>query len=477
MKKGKTTTCGIAVVMLISLMVSCANLDNSSALQGAPERGVITDRNGIVLVSNDSVILSDSAGAIVARNYPHPTAAQLIGYVGKATEADVNNDDGYAVGDIIGKAGVEKFYDKILRVEEGRPGKNLKLTIDYELQKLGEELMEGKTGCVVAIEPSTGEVLCMVSSPSYNPQLLSGNASDSVLQSLQQDSLKPLLNRCIMGQYKPSDVFKAARGLVLMSENIISTQTRYPCEKGFEYRGLRIGCHDHSSPLTLAEALRTACSSYFYHGFLDMMNNPKYETVRDAYEKWYGHIISLGFGSPLGIDLPGEKRGLIPNNQFYDTYFRGRWSAFTILCNAVAQVTPLQLANLSAVIANRGHYYIPHVVKEIQGEEIGSPYTTARRTTISREAYDAIIDGMRLPVDCDTCSALAGQAIEARGLSGVASSRVGNHPVFIGFAPVNNPKIAIAVYIEVYGKEKEEEGKYIGCHLMQQFIKGNHKSS
>lgn len=464
--------CVVTVVMLTQCV--CGEKKTPSA-RTVSARGIISDRNGLVLVSNDTSYVYDSARAVIIRNYPNPVAAQLLGYVENATSADLADDASYVEGDIIGKTGVEKYYDKWLRGKDGMPGKNLTLTIDYELQKLGEKLMEGKIGSIVAIEPSSGEVLCMVSSPTYNPQLLVGHREKANKRTLLQDSLKPLLNRSIMGQYSPGGVFKAAQGLVYLSVSIISPQTQYPCERGFTHDGLSIGCHGHPTPLTLVDALRTSCNGYFCRAHLDMMNHKKFRTVQDALEKWRDDITSLGFGNHLGIDLPHEKRGLIPNADFYDKAYRDQWSGLTILSNAIGQgeilCTPLQLANLSATIANRGHYYSPHVVKEIQEESINKKYKLQRLTQVSRDAYDVVIHGMRQSVLFGTCRTLSRLPIEVCGVSGMASYKEYNHSVFIGFAPVEDPKIAIAVYVENGGWGAKYAAP-IGGYILEKYLNG-----
>jgi len=465
-------SCIVTVVMLTQCVCSEKKISQAQTIS---TRGVISDRNGLVLVSNDTSYVSDTSEAVIIRSYPNPVTAQLLGYVDYATQADLVDGDSYVIGDIIGKTGVERYYDEWLRGKDGMPGKNLTLTIDFELQKLGEELMESKIGSIVAIEPSSGEVLCMVSSPTYNPQLLAGHHDELNKQTLQQDSLKPLLNRSIMEQYVPGDVFKTAQGLVYLSESIISPQTQYPCEKGFDYNGSSIGCHGHSTPLTLIDALSTACNGYFCRAHLDMMDNKKYKTVQEALEKWREDIISLGFGYHLGIDLPNEKRGLIPNADFYNKAYRGQWSGMTILNNAIGQgeilATPLQLANLSAIIANRGHFYTPHVVKKIQGEPINKKYKLQRDTQVSRDAYDIVIHGMRQSVLGGTCKVLSSLPIEACGVSDMASYKEKHHSVFIGFAPVEDPKIAIAVYIENGGGDAKCAVPIGGC-IMEKYLNG-----
>ena len=222
MKKSSFFVALCCVVTIVMLTQCVCGEKKPSPAQTVSARGIISDRNGLVLVSNDTSYVSDSAGAVIIRNYPNPVAAQLLGYVEYATPADLADDNSYVEGDIIGKAGVERYYDKWLRGKDGMPGRNLILTIDYELQKLGEDLMEGKIGSIVAIEPSSGEVLCMVSTPTYNPQLLAGHREKTNKRTLLQDSLKPLLNRSIMGLYSPGGIFKAAQGLVYLSESIVS---------------------------------------------------------------------------------------------------------------------------------------------------------------------------------------------------------------------------------------------------------------
>ena len=441
------TLCSVVAVVMLTTQCFC-RVKGSSSAQTKSFRGIIYDRNGRILVADDIATASDSAETSIRRFYLNPIATQLLGYVEKASPADI--DDGYFPGEAVGKAGVERYYDKVLR-GNSIYGKNLKLTIDSKLQRMGENLLDGKVGSIVAIEPSTGEVLCMVSS----------------------DSVKSMYNRCIMAQYFPGDVFMIAQDLVFMSEGIITPETRYPCEREFMYEGMHIGCHNHPSSLTLTEALGTACKVYTCHGFLDMMGNEKYGTLQNALERWREYMTSLGFGNKLGIDLPHEKRGIIPNTNFYDIAYTFKWSGLTLLSNAlgqgVIQTTPLQLANLSATIANRGHYYIPHVVKEIQGETIDKKYTSAQYTKVSQNAYDAIINSMRPSVFSGTGKELSEDLVKSWSFSGMASSGKVDNSVFIGFAPVDNPKIAIAVYIE----NVSHGNKYatpIGKYAMEKYL-------
>ena len=244
------------------------------------------------------------------------------------------------------------------------------MSIDQELQALGERLMRNKIGSIVAIEPSTGEVLCMVSSPTYDPRALVGRQRGKNSMELARDPRKPLLNRSIMGQYPPGSTFKTTQALTFLEEGIIQPSTAYPCHGGFVFRGLRVGCHAHAAPTPLVPAIGTSCNAYFCWGLHYMFSNrKKYPTVQDAMTRWKDHMVAMGFGYRLGIDLPGEKRGMIPNAPFYDKAYRGSWNGLTVISISIGQgevnLTPLQIANMSATIANRGYYLTPHVVREV----------------------------------------------------------------------------------------------------------------
>ena len=435
------------------------------------------------------------------RQYQHPCAAHVLGDVAEVSPADIEEDDYYQPGDYIGKLGVERSYEKQLRGEKGVqillrdahgriqgsylngafdrrpvPGKRLTLSIDYQLQALGERLLEGKIGSIVAIEPKTGEVLCMVSSPSYDPRLMVGRQRSRSHRELSRDSWKPLLNRSIMGQYPPGSTFKTTQALTFLSEGIISPSTPFSCSHGFVYKGLRVGCHGHGSPLPLVPAISTSCNGYFCWGLYYMIGNKKkYGTVQNAMNTWRDYMVSMGFGYRLGIDLPGEKRGLIPNAQFYDKAYKGSWNGLTIISIAIGQgevnATPLQIANLGATIANRGWFITPHVVKEIEGEKLDTLYTKRRYTKASEQAYETVVSGMRSAALGGTCKALAGYEFEACGKTGTAQNRGHDHSVFMGFAPMNDPKIAVAVYVE-NGGWGATYGVPIGGLIMEQYLNG-----
>ena len=435
------------------------------------------------------------------RQYEYPYAAHVLGDVAEVSPADIEEDDYYQSGDYIGKLGVERFYEKYLRGEKGVqillrdahgriqgsymngeldrppvPGKNLTLGMDVELQALGERLLEGKLGSIVAIEPKTGEVLCMVSSPAYDPRMMVGRQRSKSHRLLSQDSWKPLLNRSIMGTYPPGSTFKTTQALTFLSEGIITPQTPYPCYHGFVFKGLRVGCHGHASPLPLVPAIATSCNGFFCWGLYYMIGSrKKYPTVQVAMDTWRDYMVSMGFGYPLGIDLPGEKRGLIPNSQFYDKAYKGSWNGLTIISIAIGQgevtATPLQIANLGATIANRGYFITPHVVKKIEDGKLDSLYTQRRYTMASKEAYDYVVSGMRQAVLGGTCHALASYDFMPCGKTGTAQNRGHDHSVFMGFAPMDDPKIAVSVYVE-NGGWGATYGVPIGGLIMEQYIKG-----
>ena len=436
------------------------------------------------------------------RQYQYPYAAHVLGDVAEVSPADIENDDYYQPGDYIGKMGVERSYEKQLRGEKGvkillrdahgriqgsyqngaldrhpKPGKNLTLAIDYKLQALGERLMQNKIGSIVAIEPSTGEVLCMVSSPTYDPRLMTGRQRSKKHIELSKNVWKPLYNRSIMGLYPPGSTFKTSQGLTFLSEGIITPATPYPCAHGFNFKGLHVGCHGHAAPLPLVPALSTSCNGFFCWGLYHMINTniSKYGSVQNAMNTWRDYMVSMGFGYQLGIDLPGEKRGLIPNAQFYDKAYKGSWNGLTIISISIGQgevlLTPLQIANLGATIANRGYYYVPHVVRKVQGEPLDTVFTRKHYTKASREAYDYVVQGMRSSALGGTCHALAHYDFEACGKTGTAQNRGHDHSVFMGFAPMTNPKIAVAVYVE-NGGWGATYGVPIGGLIMEQYIHG-----
>lgn len=435
------------------------------------------------------------------RQYQYPYAAHVLGDVAEVSESDIENDDYYQAGDFIGKLGIERYYEKQLRGEKGvqillrdahgrikgkyqngmydsRPvaGKDLTLSLDIKLQALGERLLEGKIGSIVAIEPATGEVLCMVSSPTYDPRLMVGRQRGKNHKILAANVWKPLLNRSIMGQYPPGSTFKTSQALTYMTEGIISSGTAFSCAHGFSFKGLHVGCHGHSSPLAIVDALSTSCNAYFCWGLYYMIGNrKKYRSAHDAMNVWRDYMVSMGFGYKLGIDLPGEKRGLIPNGDYYNNAYKGSWNGLTVISISIGQgevnLTPLQIANLGATIANRGYYITPHVVKKIRGEALDSAFTEKHYTKASRSSYDWVVSGMRSSVIKGTCKAANRSDYLVCGKTGTAQNRGQDHSVFMGFAPMDDPKIAIAVYVE-NGGFGADYGVPIGSLMMEQYING-----
>ena len=437
------------------------------------------------------------------RQYQYPYAAHILGDVGEVNTSDIENDEYYRSGDYIGKLGVERSYETQLRGEKGSeillrdvrgrikgryqngkfdiapvPGRNLTLSIDFELQALGERLMQGKMGSIVAIEPSTGEILCMVSSPTYDPRMMVGRQRGKSHKILSQDPRKPLLNRAIMGQYPPGSTFKTGQALTFLQEGIINPSTSFPCSRGFHFGNLTVGCHGHGSPLPLIPAIATSCNGYFCWGLYHMLGNRKrYSNVQEAMTRWKDYMVSMGFGYPLGVDLPGEKRGMIPNADFYDKAYKGSWNGLTVISISIGQgevnLTPMQIANLGATIANRGYYIVPHIVKEVQGEPLDTLYTTKHYTMVDRANYETVVQGMRSAVTGGTCRGANSPWYEVCGKTGTAQNPHGqDHSAFLGFAPKDNPKIAICVYVE-NGGFGAYYGVPIGALMMEQYLNGH----
>lgn len=434
------------------------------------------------------------------RQYEYSVGGALFGDLGEVSKKEMEADDYYVRGDYIGKQGIESYYEKQLRGEKGTevllrdaygrikgrymdgamdvapvPGKNLTLSLDIELQLLAERLLQNKIGSVVAIEPETGEVLCMASSPSFDPQILVGRQRGDNHRLLSKDKQKPLLNRAIMGTYPPGSTFKTAQALTFLQEGAIEPETSFPCSHGFRYKGLHVGCHAHGSPLPLVPALATSCNSYFCWGLYRMIGSSRFGSSQEALTRWKDHMVAMGFGYRLGIDLPGEARGFIPNSAFYDKWYGGRWNGLTIISISIGQgevtLTPLQIANLGATIANCGKYIAPHVVKEVQGEELDSLYRFPKYTMVDKEHYETVVKGMREAVLSGTCRAANLPGIEVCGKTGTAQNRGKDHSAFMGFAPMDNPKIAVAVYVE-NGGFGAVYGVPIGALIMEKYLTG-----
>ena len=440
----------------------------------------------------------------ILRQYNYHVAANVLGDIREVNARDIENDSYYRPGDYTGDLGIEKSYEQWLRGVKGKEilirdatgkikghyndgaddvspvaGNNLKLSIDIGLQAYGELLMQGKVGAIVCIEPKTGEILALVSSPTYDPALLMGKERGKNYGDLVNNRLKPLYDRSIMAAYPPGSTFKPTQGLIFLDEGIITTSTMYPCRRGYVNAGMRVGCHGHGSPISLKPALQTSCNAYFCWGFKHMMDNrKKYGSTGKAFEVWKNHMVSMGYGYKLGVDMPGESRGFIPNTAFYDKFHKkGKWTGQSISSDASGQgeilATPLQIANLSATIANRGYYITPHVVKNIEGVGVLKRNLERHDTDIDKRYYADIVEGMRMAVLGGTCTRANIPGLDVCGKTGTAQNPHGrDHSVFMGFAPMNDPKIAVCVYVENAGFGAAF-GVPIGALMIQRYLRGD----
>ena len=435
------------------------------------------------------------------RHYAAAVGAHILGDVGEVNQTNIDSDSYYQPGDYIGKLGVERSYEKVLRGEKGLrimlrdvhgrtkghymngaydklpvPGQNITLGVDLKTQELAERLLQGKIGAIVAIEPSTGQILCMASSPSYDPGIMVGRDRSKAHEALSKNPRKPLLNRAIMGTYPPGSTFKISQALLGLQEGSINPQISFTCHHCFSYKGLHVGCHGHASPINLVPAIGTSCNSYFCWNLFRLLSNKrKYGSVQNAMTVWKNHLVKMGFGYKLGIDLPGEKRGMIPNAQYYDKAYKGSWNGLTVISISIGQgevtATPLQIANLAAQVANRGFFYTPHVVRSVQGGQLDTLYTRKHYTGINRRWYDYAVAGMRKAVIDGTCRSANLPWFEVCGKTGTAQNRGHDHSVFMGFAPMNNPKIAVSVYVE-NGGFGNVYGVPIGALIIEQYLRG-----
>ncbi len=432
------------------------------------------------------------------RQYNHLTAANVLGNIREVSAKDIENDSYYRSGDYTGDLGVEKSYERYLRgikgeeilmkdargriqgkYEDGihdimpQSGKNITLSLDIELQKYGEQLMQGKKGAIVAIEPSTGEILALVTSPTYEPSLLIGKNRGKNYLELTRDPHKPLFDRAIQATYPPGSTFKPTQALIFLEEKIITNGTMFPCSGGYHNKGLHVGCHGHASPISVKPALQTSCNSYFCWGLKNMIDKVG-TNAGDQLTKWKDYLVEMGYGYKLGVDLPSESRGFIPNSEYYSKSYRGSWSGNTIISISIGQgeilATPLQIANLSATIANRGFFYTPHIVKAIQDTILPDEYRTKHEISISKQYYDIVAEGMRMAVTGGTCRGANLPGIEVCGKTGTAQNPHGkDHSAFMGFAPYHNPQIAICVYVENAGFGATF-GVPIGSLMMEKYL-------
>ena len=419
------------------------------------------------------------------REYPFNAGGNLLGYISEVNANDIKKHPEYKSGDYIGKTGLEAAREADLRGEKGyhiylrdsrnrvqssymngehdkpaMPGHDIITTIDAHLQQYGQQLMEGKTGSVVAIEPSTGEILAMVSSPGIDVEVLSDIGK--YYGEIAKNPRKPMFNRTVMASYPPGSVFKLVNGLIGLQEGVLVPSNSYPCNGGYAYSSSRkLGCHAHSSPLAFRDAIATSCNGYFCYVLRNVLENKKYGSIQEAFDVWREYVLSFGFGHKLGSDFPSELGGNIPTSNFYDRIYRKRWKFPTIVSLSIGQgeigATPLQIANLAAIMANRGYYYIPHLVKDSEGIEIDPKYHERQYTKVDPTHFAVAVEGMYMAVNGGgsaggTAFRAAIPGLEVCGKTGTAQNPHGkDNSVFICFAPKDNPKIAVAAYVENAG--------------------------
>ena len=414
------------------------------------------------------------------RQYPRKVGGNLLGYVGEVNADMIRRNPSYKPGDYVGMSGVESAYEPLLRGRKGvriqevdthgaikgsymngmydtlpESGKYLVSTIDARLQLFAEELMAGKVGAAVAIEPSTGEILMMVSSPTYDPDQMVGRERSRHYAEMVRNKRRPMFNRAVRAKYPPGSTFKLVQGLIGLQEGVLKPSDRHICNQGYSAGRLKMRCHAHPSPLDLRFAVSTSCNAYFCYVFRDILDNPKYGSVKEGFDVWRKYVESFGFGRKLGSDFLGEGNGYVPDRAYYDRVYRGSWNSLTVLSLSIGQgelgCTPLQMANLAAIIANRGYYYIPHIVKKIEGQDsIDRRFYERHYTMVEPKYFEPIVEGMWRGVHVDGTSRMARlDGWDVCGKTGTAQNPHGrDHSTFLSFAPKDNPKIAISVYVE-----------------------------
>lgn len=420
------------------------------------------------------------------REYPFNAGGNLLGYISEVDANYISKHPEYEAGDYVGRTGLEAAMEQQLKGEKGYhiflrdarnrvqsayaegkedkpavPGKDIVSTIDAHLQQYGQRLMEGKVGSVVAIEPSTGEILAMVSSPGIDVDVLSDIGKHYA--EISANPRKPMFNRTVMASYPPGSVFKLVNGLIGLQEGVLVPEDSYPCNGGYYYTATRkLGCHAHTSPLRFRDAIATSCNGYFCYVFKDILDNKKYGSTAEAFDVWRDYVTSFGFGNPLGSDFPSELGGNIPTSNYYNkVYGKNRWRFQTVISLSIGQgeigATPLQIANLAAIMANRGYYIPPHIVKDSEGVEIDPKYHQKVYTKVDTSHFETAVEGMYMAVNGgSTASGTAYNAsipgLEVCGKTGTAQNPHGkDNSVFICFAPKDNPKIAVAAYVENAG--------------------------
>lgn len=444
------------------------------------------------------------------RDYQVDCGANVFGFITQANEAIIAQNPYYKSGDLLGKQGVEETYEDILRGQKGVKhiqrdrfnremgpykegkfdtiaiqGKDITLTIDSELQKYGEQLMKNKRGGIIAIEPKTGEILALVTAPSYNPNILVGRQRSRNYTKLYNDSLaKPLYDRSLLAEYPPGSPFKILTALVGLQESVIDTSTVFACRGGFSYgRGRFMRCHCGGGMRKLHMGIAKSCNAYFGNTYMNTINH--FSTPSIGVDTWSNHLKSFGLGQFMGYDLPTGRKGNLPTSKTYQRiYPNGGWRASAIVSNSIGQgeilMTPIQLANMMATIANRGYYYTPHIIKKIIGQPIDIKYRTKHVTTIDKKHFEPVISGLAEVFKTGTAYFLKVEGLEICGKTGTAENfakinrkrvQLADHSIFVAFAPKENPKIALAVFVENGGFGSTTAGP-ITTLMLEKYIKG-----
>ena len=414
------------------------------------------------------------------RRYPRKVGGNLLGFVGEVNADFLKRHPDYKSGDYVGMSGVESAYEPLLKGRKGvkiqeidthgaikgsymngvydslpEPGRYLVSTIDARLQLLGEELMRGKVGAAVAIEPSTGEILMMVSSPTFDPDEMVGRHRGNNYMKMLYNKRQPMFNRAVKAKYPPGSTFKLVQGLIGLQEGVLTPADRYSCNGGFRYGHRMMKCHAHASPLDLRGAVANSCNAYFCYVLRNILENRRYEDVEHGFDMWKTYVNSLGFGRKLESDFLDEGAGYVPSSEYYDRVYHGSWNALTVISLSIGQgelgCTPLQMANFAAILANRGYYYIPHIVKRIEGRDsIDRRFYEKQYTMIDPKHFEPIVEGMWRGVNVGGTSTVARlDGWDVCGKTGTAQNPQGrDHSTFLSFAPKDNPRIAISVYVE-----------------------------
>lgn len=443
------------------------------------------------------------------RDYQVAYGANVFGFITQVNDKIIEKNKYYNSGDLIGRQGVEESYEEILRgikgvkyiqkdkynreigsYKEGKfdtiavQGKDINLTIDAELQKYGEQLMVNKRGGIVAIEPKTGEILALVTAPSYDPAILVGRQRSKNYTMLYHDSIaKPLYDRGLLAQYPPGSPFKIMTGLIALQEHAIDENTTVICNHGFSFApGRFMRCHCHGGVMQLHRGIYESCNTFFSTSYMRTLD--KFPDASVGVDVWSKHLKTFGLGQFMGYDLPTGRKGNIPTSKTYNRVYKGwRWSSKTIVSNAIGQgevlMTPMQLANMMATVANRGYYFTPHIVRKIKGQIIDKKFTTKHTATIDKRHFETMISGLFDVYNFGTAHGLNVEGIDICGKTGTAENfaKIGgkrvqlkDHSIFVAFAPKDNPKIAIAILVENGGFGATIAGP-IASLMIEKFIK------